>query len=269
MNELINSVFPCALALACVVSAVLYYRLSAWEFRDRWLAVILVPATMVWMGVFFRLMLLAPFDFWESLRLLPAYILSKGIPLYYPPHSGPVLDMMYGPMTAIAYWPITLITQRPDRAAMGAKFLTVSYYFLPVFWMVLRGVDRDARSRIFGLCLIVEFGLYSLTSDVLRASAYGNHSDAPALGLSAVACLLLFYRSEENSIPIFMLSAFCAVLAAWTKQVAVPILIALPVYLWLSDGLRNALRYGACLCLHDRGIHDRVRSFLRHAEHDF
>ena len=68
-------------------------------------------------------------------------------------------------------------------------------------------------------------------------------ADAPALALAGCACACL-QSSRGNPTDRQMGSAaLFAVLAVWSKQTAAPIVVALPLYVWLRDGWRTAFRF--------------------------
>ncbi len=236
-----TSFFACA-GLAVAGGWQAYRRLTNWSGPDR-LVVALIPIGAVFfVAIGLREILQGPFHMWESVRLLPSYIIARGLPHFYPLERGPVLDMMYGPGTAFAYYPVTLFAQRATTATMLAKLLTYTYYFGPVVWLFLRPEKTRPRLAFTILCLLA-FALYSHETDILAGSGYANHSDAPALGLGAIACTLLLKRRAADDRLFLLLSACCAVLSVWTKQVMLPIIVALPIYLLIREGAQAAGRY--------------------------
>src|SRR5215471_10806466 len=45
---------------------------------------------------------------WNAARLAPTFALVRGYRLYYPAESGPILDHVYGPVSALAFLPATI-----------------------------------------------------------------------------------------------------------------------------------------------------------------
>jgi hypothetical protein len=91
------------------------------------------------------------------------------------------------------------------------------------------------------LCLI-GFGLFSGASRALAGPAFWIHADAPALGLACVAVAIAYFRRQSEAAAAGMASALAAVLSVLTKQVALPIVAALPLVCLIYDGRRAASR---------------------------
>jgi hypothetical protein len=158
--------------------------------------------------------------------------------------DGPILDFMYGPLTAIAFLPSTLASSLSAMLLVGG-LLTLVYFFGPMAWLHL-GSRAGPAAGAAGLAC---FALLVFRDPALSYSGFYIHADAPALGLAACACKLLLVSRERASSLAHVGSAACAVLAAWTKQTAAPIVLALPLWVLLADGGRAALRYTASLAL--------------------
>jgi len=244
----LNTVFFAGVALALAAAAQLYDHLRHWAAVDRIVAASIPIGAMFVAAIGLREILEGPFHMWESVRLLPSYIIANGLPHYYPLDHGPVLDMMYGPVTAFAYYPVTFFAHRATTATMVAKLFTYTYFFLPAAWL-LHQKNEPRRNAAFAVLCFLAFALYSHETDVLSGSGYANHADAPALGLGAAACALLLKRRSSDDWLMIMASAGCAVLSVWTKQVMIPLVIAIPMYYALIGDGRTSRRFLAGLLL--------------------
>ena len=75
------------------------------------------------------------------------------------------------------------------------------------------------------------------------------HADTPAVAFAALACLPLVNTKRRSETRWLVASAVAAVLAAGSKQVVLPVLLALPAYVWLADGGRAMRRYASMIVL--------------------
>jgi len=187
------------------------------------------------LAVFLREILETPFRDWDAIRLVPAFALAHGSPIYDNPSSGPMLDFLYGPVTALAYWPATVM-RNPLSAVLFAKGLTFVYFFVPVLLFLRWDNKRRKRPAVEALFLFIGFCLFTADSLVLSSSAYYNHSDAPVLGLAALGCWVLLDRTKGSRLAAFIMSGVLIALAVWTKQPAIPMLLVLPLYVGLAEG---------------------------------
>lgn len=235
--------YPIVFFLCLLLGLLLYRREPSWGVLDRlWTASL--PLLIFVIGArLFNEVLLAPTQIWDTVNLLPAYLLADGKPLYYPPGQGPILDMMYGPMTAVAYWPVTWFTRHPTYATSLAKLCTVFYFFLPAALIGIIRPKPSLRAAIAIAGAFVAYVYYVLQSSSLSGSALWNHADAPALGWAGLSCAILYWRLERKNVAWLYVSAFLAVLSMWTKQVTVPLVVAMALYLMIADGFLMALQY--------------------------
>lgn len=118
----------------------------------------------------------------------PLFALRYGYQPYYSPSEGPVLNMIYGPLAFLSYFP-SLVAHAPVPAVLVGCLVASLYFFSPVCWLCLFG-KASWRRRDFanGLLLFSVFGLATLSSKPLRYAAFNIHADAPALGFGALAC---------------------------------------------------------------------------------
>lgn len=180
-----------------------------------------------------------PMDKWNAGRLSTSIALTRGFDIYSTLHDGPILDFMYGPMAAIAYAPAALVDS-PSGAIWIGVALSLLFALAPFAWFVFR--NSEPHQRHFAAAALVCFGLFCAADPGLRLAAWSIHADAPAVGLSGLACVCLMVgRGRPSDYRLFFAAVF-AVLAVWSKQPAAPIVVALPLYLWIRDGHKPAIR---------------------------
>jgi hypothetical protein len=68
-------------------------------------------------------------------------------------------------------------------------------------------------------------------------------ADGPALALAGFACACVLRRRTNPTNPQMVVAALLAVLAVWSKQTLAPIVVALPLYVWLLNDWRTAFRF--------------------------
>ncbi len=183
------------------------------------------------------------FDEHNWLRLQRTFLWSLGYPLYPPPDTNPIMVSLYGPISALAYWPATWAPSYTMTVPM-ASACAAFFMLAPAAWLLFSksSPHRLAASLLF-FCFVLSCAL--LTS--LKYAAFNVHADAPALGLSAVAAGFI-YQSSRSRKRLF-LSAFFVILAVAAKQTSVPLAAALPLYVGLRDGRKNFLIYCGVLAV--------------------
>src|SRR3989338_1044447 len=170
-----------------------------------------------------------------SLLWLLAYRVLWAI--YHGLNDGVVLNTIYGPVAFLLYLPAAL-TNDPHLSMRIAVGIVMACFFLPAllhFWGRKKPAEDsyapDTATRFLAFFLFCSF---PLVVSALRAAAFNIHVDGAALGLSALAWLPLYcFQNSRCPDPWLWFSALAAVLAVWTKQVTVPLLIALPLYIGL------------------------------------
>ena len=226
------------------------------DFADRALWVLLP----VGLGVVLLTVLLhavnAPTWFWNGARLAPTIALAQGYELYQPADRGPILNTIYGPVTALVYLPAALATS-PTGAIFVAALIVGLFSTVPMLALALRqaGGDRTLRAwSLFGFvlfycALFVHPGCTVYTTSMV-------HADAPSLGLALLACLPL-YRVNAPEAPgwrALSVSALLAALSVWSKQTSVFVPVALAVHLLLAWGAPCLRRYLLCLLAAGGGL---------------
>lgn len=243
---IVDKMFIGYLMLFTLLLVIIFAQLLAWNLLDLFLIASTLMALLVSGGLILKNILSSPLWDWNGIRLAWTFSLLHGYQLYYPADSGPVLSLLAGPLQPLTYLPAALINS-PTPALILASFISACYYFLPILCLHIGKDLTHPRELSFGVCAFACFCLFTLSSRALTYSAFAVYADAPALGYSAIACAILYYRKRKDNIIGLLLAALFSVFAVWTKQTLVPLLFALPTYILLTDGYRCFRRYMLCL----------------------
>ena len=200
------------------------------------LAWVLLPlaliSTLIVAWAAFRLV---PFWTWSAARLAASARLAYGFPLYTAPGDAMVNGWVYGPVSAIAYWP-AIWAGEPLAALRAATWLNALYFLLPPFlvgaplWSMPGRRLSAAYAAIFGVAaLLVPYSTWY--------GAAALSADTVAICLGSCSCLALS-RGRH-----FALAAALAVLAVWSKQIEAPLLLAQIGFLTWKRGGRVAAHY--------------------------
>ncbi len=232
------------LLTACIVGLALLWRRDRSVSLPRWLLLIpglaIGPATLL---LLLEKILIGPTQPWNPARLAPAFALARGLPIYQPPHEGPLLSVIYGPITPLSFLPATIF-QTPVAAVLAGMTLAVGYFLVPVLIWLWRLSPPTWRGRLSCLSVFFLFCWFTYFNQPLQETVFWIHADGPALGLAASACLLLLQAvSRPQQRMWLILAALTASLSVWTKQISLPLLVALPVYLFLAQGRRQWLTF--------------------------
>lgn len=179
------------------------------------------------------------------MRLQRTFLWSRGYSIYPNFDQGPVINAIYGPISALAYWPATWVPFSsivPVASACAAAF-----FFLPVLWVFLRSsppLHKETKDSHFLLLSTLAFFCFFLAATLissLKRSAFGISADAPALGLGALACSMIYFRNPSRSRwnSLFFAGLF-SVLALGAKQTALPLVFAIGFYLLCSENWKSA-----------------------------
>lgn len=186
---------------------------------------------------------------WNADRLSMAFFWKYNFNLYNPEDNvGPLISDMYGPLLALAYLPVTIATS-PTWALVLGKLISLGFYFIPVIWLYFSETWQTKKQFVWSILALISFFFFTTNARALFYNAFRICADCPALGFSALACIILYKEQNKNEIPLYklLISAIFAVFAVWTKQIAVPILISLPLYILLAYDRKTFKRYLACL----------------------
>ena len=230
----------CATLLVVLATSAICWRRSARTNRISRLRRTILPL-LIWSlcgGLFFRILQTPNWTF-NGTRLAPAFALTRGYQLYYPPESGPVLETTYAAMTALFYLPTTTL-RTPNSAVIVGSLLTVISCFIPLLLLTLRNRRGrlDLSARLFGFLIL---GLLVLYCEPLRYSCINVHADGPALAFGGMACVCLLRRPHSRA--ALVCAAILAVMSPWAKQTALPLLGGVALYLVLADGWRTLARF--------------------------
>ena len=224
----------------------LFKRLYKWNYLDRFMAAWMPITVVIFLELSLRELLAQPSWPINAGRLTPTFALIHGYQLYYSSDTGPILSSIYGPITALSYLPSTLANS-PTIAIILASLVSIFFFFIPILWLHIGKRTQSPQQLLLAIYVFIGFCFYTLNSPSLSYSAFRIHADAISLGFSAFACVVLYYRKQKDSIFPLLLSATLAILAIWSKQVALPVVVALPIYIFLADGYRCFKRYVLCI----------------------
>jgi hypothetical protein len=192
--------------------------------------------------VYFETAALATRWNWSACRLAPAIALFHGYPLYSAAETGPINGWLYGPVPALAWTPAALAST--PLAALGiAATINLLFILAPLLFAV-RNPDRNAPA----------IDLLSLSAFAFGASALltiyptwymvsALNGDFSAVGLGLAACVILIGGSDAPDRKRLYLAAALTVLAAWSKQIEAPLLLAQTVWLAARHSLPVAGRF--------------------------
>jgi hypothetical protein len=203
-------------------------------------------AALVLLSTVCHLVLQTPYLSWNGTRLMLSFALARGVNYYVLlPRGGPLYTSEYGPMVAIVYLPATLF-RTPNSAVLAGVIITVVLCFSAVAFLHFAPLKRE-RSAVDGLAFLTA-GFLMCYLDPLKFSCFNIHADGPGLAFGAVACGALLYAGGADkwrmALPV---SAVCAVLSVFCKQMFLFLPIALLVWVLAVQGRKAAARYLLCL----------------------
>jgi hypothetical protein len=113
----------------------------------------------------------------------------------------------------------------------------------PVLWIHLDTWKTGSTQLIDCVLAFLVFAGFVCLLPSLTYSLFSPAHDAVALGLGAVATALLCRSKTSTGLAGPLLSAVLATLAIWAKQTMIPLLVALPLYTLIRDGVPSCRRY--------------------------
>ena len=172
---------------------------------------------------------------WNDARLAPSAGLLHGYALYAAPgETGPIWSWIYGPVAPLVYLPAVLFPT-PAGALAIALLATASIYLAAARGLLARSTSVRGPWYQASFVTLV---LYTLAEPALRGAAFWIHADGPAIGFAALACCAISAPERRHRPAALALSALACVLAVATKQVLLPLPIALLAVLVRSAGRR-------------------------------
>lgn len=202
----------------------------------------LVPwfALLVLVSWFDRVYLRPVVPSWDAARLTAALVVRRGLPLYPNPENGSVLSWFYGPVAAYAYFPATLPRQ-PTAMVLAGRCVSVLYFFGPWAWCFLREAKRGGRSVVAVLGFLLAATIAE-GSPSLRYASTAILADNPALSLGTLALLALGVGQGRPGTKRLLMVLSAAALAAWSKQLAAPLMVLVVVWCFWIGGWRLGLK---------------------------
>lgn len=220
------------LSLALVAGIALQFAVRGWRHEER-AALLVIPVALASFSLIFLGGLVGILvDDWPADRLAATFAIVKGYRLFYGPHDGPILNFLYGPIAALVYLPATLAST-PTPAILIGGFINAALFFVPIPWLVSRLDGRGPHPWLWMTAAATACAIAFVSSTF---AVFAIHADAPAQCFALLACIPLVHRRPEDTARDFSLSGLFLALAVWSKQIVVPLAVALPLFLWLSEG---------------------------------
>jgi hypothetical protein len=197
-------------------------------FRAAWFRAGLALAGVGWLALVWSALCTVPGVPWNAPRLAASFALARGLPFYALRDSGAHLGWFYGPVFPIWYLPITL-TDNPTLALVLAGVINLATILTP-FALVLWAAGVARGWRLAAATLIA--GVLLASDETNWAAYYFVHVDIVCLALGAGGCLALHRAATGGGRGWLPLAALGAVLAFWTKVIALPLAGAMLLWLW-------------------------------------
>ena len=240
--------FAAGLALALLIGLVLVVWKKPARSLDAFLF-LLAPVFGYILGVVaFFFIINSPWHDWNACRLAPTISLFHGYRLYYGPHTGPMYNTIYPPMSYLTYLPAGLFG-KPSSAIMTAEVLNLLMIVVPILVICFSTHGDTGQSRVPLFSTFAFFGLWRISQTLNWFLTEWVHADSPAAFYGMLACAVLYARRFEANLSwrTAVASTFFAVMALWSKQTIVPLLAVLPLWILFANGARAFARY--CVAL--------------------
>ncbi len=237
------------LIATCFLGAVarrIWARHPGWPAVDRAAAASLPLAVPPLLAILTGCLGWMLFYYFNYVRLVPSVALWFGYDPYPGLEGGPIVNNVYGPATTLVYLPCGFGWD-PTSAMTVAFALNLVMFFVPVTCFLAHVATGDRRGRVRLAWAIVFFLAAAVCYDPTRYLLTLRHADAPAMAFGALACFFVYRRREAIGLVDLLLASAFAVLAVASKQLAAPLVVALPLYVLVAFGVRPAVRFLACL----------------------
>jgi len=174
---------------------------------------------------------------WNDVRLIPAFMLAHGEPLYSLPGHGVITTWMYGPLPLLFYLPVTAmptITSALLAAGIMNLFIGISAIVIGcTFW------PADSASKADRWLAAVLITLLWPESSFRYIQA-----DNAAILLGVIASVVLLHkRASQGTVGADWVAAGCAAACVACKQIHVGPLVALVVWRYSADGPKAASEF--------------------------
>ena len=212
--------------------------------RTRWFRAGLGLGVAGWFALVWSALCTVPGVPWNAARLAPSFALARGLPIYALRDSGAQLGWFYGPVFPLWYLPVAF-TDHPTLAVVLAGVVNLVTMLAP-FALVLRAAGV-ARGCFLAAATLVA-GLLLAADGTTHAGYYFVHVDIVCVALGAAACVALHRATTDGRSRWLQLAALGAVLAFWTKVLALPLFLGMGLWLW-REGHRRLIRPFLFWCL--------------------
>ena len=188
---------------------------------------------------------------WSGGRMFPAIGLLYSAEMYVGRDGpGAIMNTIYPPLAYLVYLPSALFSS-PTWAILAGSSVSLALFLAPAvaltFWASKgRG---EGPATLMGVACILLFFQATLMSKAMIHAAFQIHADAPMIGFVGLACLVLYRARGDSGLsnPACLLSATFAAMALWSKQTAITMVAALPLWILLNHGFRSGIRFAAYL----------------------
>ena len=244
MGTFWSTVLGCG-AVAALLAAVIWRRARTRPLEER-LLLALAPAAalavLVGLGGF---VLEVPQHDWSAARLAQSAALLRGYDLYSPADSGPLLSTLYGPVSVLLYLPAAALNDLTGSmlAAIGTNMLCLLLPLAVFFWRAREDADGGLTWAVYAFTVAALLA-WGPTQQMLGSI----HVDGPSVGLGILSCAVLVGARAPGARALGA-AAVLAVLAAWTKQVAAPLVAGQLAWLAVRHGKSTASRYFVSLAI--------------------
>lgn len=181
-----------------------------------------------------------PLD-WNEGKMAPIVAMTYGYSLYQNPDNGVMTGWLYGPVAALLLLPAAVASD-PTTVVLIGVLITTAFYMTPAIWLLAQASAGHARGLAV-ICALIFLWQTVYKEDLIRCVAVAG-ADGVALGLACFSGAVIY---RNRSIAGMIVSSLCAVLCVWTKQNFLPLLAALPLYIAIVDGAKQAGIYLAIL----------------------
>ncbi len=185
----------------------------------------------------------APLNINNDHRLAPSAALLHGYPAYYPPEQGPALSTIYGPVTVWTYLPAAFLLQTPSSAVRAGVVTNILMYYAAAIFL-LWVTSRVSGSNNWMECALVVFAA-TIFNDTLNTVVGLLHADAPAIGWGLVSCGLVFLCMHTGKGRYLAAAGLTTALSLLAKQVMLPLLPVIGLYVLIVCGWRLFALYAA------------------------
>ena len=182
---------------------------------------------------------------WSGPRLAPALALVRGYRLYQSPERGPVSGWIYPPVSALSYLPATIFGD-PTAMVLSGRLLSILFYFGPVSWLLIREARSGRIPPVAAALLFVSLAFLSNDTRALRYVSTEVSADTPTLAFGTLAMSLVGLMQQVSPGRRAAIAIGACTLAAWSKQLAVPLLLVPLLWAACTGGWRGL---GRCLLL--------------------